>query len=272
MLWRWFPDLPVTTIQYRDPILEEVCDMVRYDVSEAKRVTGFQGGYSWSELSKTELQCCEYDYELHLAEQAAQTEDPNLLAYANSDSLLDMPELVTDSESEAGQLGSTVLPQTNFDEPEWYGPPESAETTSDSASELASPASLPLQPDVPLAAAILASLAHSTNAAEASTLVQEDIDEPSAELPNTLELPNTPEEEHWALDPLEHRSKALVDITNSTRWRQLASPLPGMMEDLQDALDADFSDMPGLVTDDVSDDEVDFPSSTSPLPVLMAEL
>ena len=144
MLWRRFPDLTVTTIQYWDPILHEVCDMVRYDVSEAKRVTGFQGCYSWNEFSRTELQCYEYDYELHLAEQAAQTEDPNLFAYATSDSLPDMPELVTDSDSEAGQLANTIMPPTLFDSPEWYGPLGSAETTSDSASEPRSPASLPL--------------------------------------------------------------------------------------------------------------------------------
>lgn len=45
------------------------------------------------------------------------------------------------------------------------------------------------------------------------------------------------------------------------------------MEDVQEALDAnDYSDMLGLVTEDESDDEADFPTAASPLPGLMAEL
>lgn len=72
--------------------------MVHYNVSEAKRVTGFTGGYSWNELSRTELQWYEYDYELHLAEQAAQSEDPSQWADSNSDSVPDMPEYVTDGD------------------------------------------------------------------------------------------------------------------------------------------------------------------------------
>ena len=45
------------------------------------------------------------------------------------------------------------------------------------------------------------------------------------------------------------------------------------MEDVQEALDAsDFSDVPGVVTEDESDDAVDLPTAASPLPGLMAEL
>ena len=231
-------------------------------------MTGFQGGYSWNELSRTELQCYEYDYELHLAEQAAVSEDPNQWTDSDSDSVPDMPEYVTDSDSDAGQLTDAVMPRTLFDSPEWYGLPENTDDSSNSASEPVSPTSLTL-PDMPLAAAILSTLVHGPDAAEASTMLQGDTDEHLPELPAVI----MPEEEEWDLDQLQQRSQALLDITNSRRWHQPTSPLPAIMEDLQDALHADdYSDMPGLVTDDDSDEEVYLPSSASPLPGLMAEL
>ncbi|DBB05636.1 TPA: hypothetical protein ACH3X1_012253 [Trebouxia sp. C0004] len=79
-----------------------------------------------------------------------------------------------------------------------------------------------------------------------------------------------PATEDWALDRLEQRSKALLDITNSRLWRPPASPLPGMMADLQQEMDADgYSDMPGLMD---SDEEDEIPELASPLPTMIAEL
>ncbi|DBB05637.1 TPA: hypothetical protein ACH3X1_012254 [Trebouxia sp. C0004] len=124
MLWQRYPELPVRTIQYRDPMLKEVCDLVHYDNAEARRVMGFRGMFHWNKLNRTELQCYEYDYQLHLAKQAAQRNGCNRFADSSSSSLPNMVEVQTD-ESETEQPASAVLPRTAFDLPEWYGPPGS---------------------------------------------------------------------------------------------------------------------------------------------------
>ena len=77
MMWRRYPELPITTIRYRDPMLEEACELVHYEIAEARRVTGFLGRFDWNKLNRTELQCYEYDYQLHLAKQGAQRKNSN---------------------------------------------------------------------------------------------------------------------------------------------------------------------------------------------------
>ena len=124
------------------------CD---YDIAEARRVTGFQGRFHWNKLNRTELQCYEYDYQLHLAKQAAQRKDRN--QFADSSSLPNMLEVESD-ESETEQPFSAVLPRTVFDSSEWYGPPGSTDGISDSDAEAPLPTSLTRHPDVSLAAAI----------------------------------------------------------------------------------------------------------------------
>ena len=169
-------------------------------------------------------------------------------------------------ESETEQSASAILPRTAFEIPEWYGPPGSTGGSSDSAAETPWPTSLTMHPDVSLAAAMLSSDIQDSDAALAST-PEEDTSEPYAELPAVIMLPAT---EDWALDQLQQRCRALLDITNSRLWHQPSLPLPGMMADLQQAVDADdYSDMPELVD---SDDEDEFPALASPLPAMMAEL
>ena len=45
MMWCRYPELPITTIQYRDPMLEQACEVVHYDIAEARKVTGFRGRF-----------------------------------------------------------------------------------------------------------------------------------------------------------------------------------------------------------------------------------
>ena len=40
-MWRRYPELPITTTRYKDPMHEEACELVHYDIAEARRVTGF---------------------------------------------------------------------------------------------------------------------------------------------------------------------------------------------------------------------------------------
>ena len=108
MMWRRYPELPITTIWYRDPMLEEAHELVHYDIAEARRVTGFQGKFHWNKLNRTELQCYKYDYKLHLAQQSAQRTDPNQFADTSSDSLPKLVEVETEA-SETGQSAGTAF-------------------------------------------------------------------------------------------------------------------------------------------------------------------
>ncbi|DBA86912.1 TPA: hypothetical protein ACH3X2_005315 [Trebouxia sp. C0005] len=161
----------------------------------------------------------------------------------------------------------------HIDSSEWYGLPGSANGSSGSAdgssgsdAEAPLPISITMHPDVSLAAAILSSTTQGNDAAAATTPV-EDTCEPYAELPAVIMQCAT---EDWALDHLEQRSRALLDITNSRLWHPPASPLPGMMADLQAAMNADnYSDMPGLVH---SHEKDKFAALASPLLAMMAEV
>ncbi|DBA98831.1 TPA: hypothetical protein ACH3X1_014593 [Trebouxia sp. C0004] len=241
MLWRKYSELPINTIQYKHPMLEEVCELAHYDIAAARRVTGFRGRFHWNKLSRTELQLYEYEYQLHLAKQAAQRKDRNRFADSSSSSLSNKVEVETD-ESETEQLASAILPRTTL---------------------IHQSGMAHLEAQV---AAVILTLRIQGNDDAAATIPVEDPSEPYVELPAVIMPPAT---ENWALDRLEQRSKALLDITNNRLWHPLASPLPGMMADLQQAMDADdYSNMPGLV--DSYEDE--FPEPASLLPAMMAEL
>ena len=119
--------------------------------------------FHWNKLNRTELQCYEYHYQLHLAKQSAQRKGPTSLltpAQAHYQTSLKLRQMSQKQSS---------LPRTAFESPEWYGPPGGTGGSSDSDAEAPSPISLTMHPELSLAAAMLSSEIQDSDAASAST-------------------------------------------------------------------------------------------------------